>query len=199
MRAFIAIELPADVRQRLDSAGQALTTHLSEAGVASALRWSATSNLHLTLRFLGDTTAENRSALVHALQGITKAQSPFSLGLDGLGAFPNWGNPRVVWVGVTGDLDILQRVQRRVEEEVQGCGFAPESRPYHPHITLARAARDARRGTIRQAGELLSRQTKVAQQLGHWTVSELVLMRSELRPGGSVYTVLERFALAGGG
>jgi len=83
-----------------------------------------------------------------------------------------------------------------VEAGVQACGFAVERQGFHPHLTLARVSRDAQSGLIAQTGTFLAGQTALAQRLGQWEVSELVLMRSELRPGDAVYRVLDRFGLA---
>ena len=79
----------------------------------------------------------------------------------------------------------------------QACGFAVERQGFHPHATLAYVNQDAESGLIAQAGTLLAGQTKLAQSLGQWDVSELVLMGSELRPAGSVYTTLGRYGLSG--
>lgn len=196
MRTFIAVELTTELQQKLETSGQKLAAQLSAAGLEAAMRWTSTANYHLTLRFLGDTTDEQARALVPGLAEAAARWSPFALNLQGLGAFPHWRAPRVVWVGIDGQGKTLQRLQEQVEEVVQGCDFAPEQRPFHPHITLARAARHADRQTIRQAGTLLAAQAASATSLGRWKVSELVWMRSELRPAGPVYTVLERFGLA---
>jgi len=197
MRAFIAIEIPEELRTRLSAVRAELSHLLTAQQMASALRWSGTQNYHLTLRFLGE-TGEDQRACVEALLGrVTAHCPPFPLSLEGLGAFPNWRKMRVLWVGMTGDLPPLNTLQGRIESGAQACGFAVEPQGFHPHITLARTSREAPSGLISQAGALLAEQTKVARQLGQWEVSELVLMQSDLRPEGSVYTVLGRYQLGG--
>jgi 2'-5' RNA ligase len=200
MRTFIAVEIPSQLRSRLTSVRAKLATLLADNNAASSLRWSGEYNYHLTLRFLGDTTDAQRRCVGKMLDEVAAGSAPFSLELTGLGAFPNWRKMGVLWVGVAGDVPSLHSLQAAVEAGVQTCGFAAESRAFHPHATLARVRpgikRSAFKTQIAQAGALLAAQTKVAQQLGHWTVSELVLMRSDLQPGGMVYSRLGRFRLA---
>lgn len=197
MRTFIAIEIPEELRTGLSSVRAGLSALLAERQMASVLRWNSREKYHLTLRFLGDTTTSQRDAIEELLGDVARACPPFSLGLDGLGAFPNWRKMRVLWTGVTGDLPALLSLQARIESGVQSCGFVAERRGFHPHATLAYASKEANNRLIREAGELLSAQTKLAQSLGQWTISELLLMRSDLRPEGSVYTVQGRYPLGG--
>lgn len=197
MRTFIAVEVPAELRNRLSALAGELAAGLAEQNAASVLRWTEKSNYHLTLRFLGDTTPAQRQRIGEILERTTADCPSFSLMLDGLGAFPNWRKIRILWAGLVGDIERLERLQKEVEAGVQACGFAVERQGFHPHLTLARSSRDADNGLIAQAGSLLAGQTKLTQSLGQWNVSELVLMRSELGPAGSVYTVLGRFGLTG--
>ena len=197
MRTFIAVEIPPDLRNRLSAVAGELAAGLAEKNATSVLRWTAQSNYHLTLRFLGDTTPVQRNAIGAMLEETTADCPPFSLTLDGLGVFPNWRRMRVLWVGVGGDVQQLARLQGEVETGVQACGFAVDRQGFHPHATLARVNRNADNGLIAQASTFLAAQKKLAQKLGQWEVSELVLMASELRPTGSVYTALGRFGLAG--
>lgn len=195
MRAFIAIEIPAQLQNRLTSVSQALAALLE--GERSALRWSGAEKFHLTLRFLGETDADQQRCIDRTLREVASVSSPFGLTLGGLGAFPAWRKLRVLWAGVGGDVGALQRLQTGVETGVQACGFAAERQAFNPHITLARASRDADRLRTARAGALLAAQTEMAQSLGHWEVSELVLMRSDLQPGGAVHTPQGRYPLGG--
>ena len=197
MRTFIAVEIPEQLRSRLAAVAGELAALLAEHNAVSPLRWSDAEKYHLTLRFLGETTPAQRQQVSEMLEEAAAGSAPFSLALSGLGAFPNWRKMRVLWVGVAGEVKTLHGLQTRVEIGVQACGFAAESQTFHPHATLARVGREAETALLAQAGTRLAAQTKLAQSLGQWTVSELVLMQSELRPGGSVYTALGRFRLAG--
>ncbi|MBI3958786.1 MAG: RNA 2',3'-cyclic phosphodiesterase [Chloroflexi bacterium] len=197
MRTFIAIEIPKQLRDRLTAVCVELAALLSDDKFAPLLRWSDSGKYHLTLRFLGETTPAQRQSIGKMLGEVTANCPPFSLALDGLGAFPNWRKMRVLWVGMTGDVESLGRLQAEIERGTRTCGFAAESAAFHPHTTLARVSREADNVPISQAGALLAAQTVLAQSLGQWTVSELVLMRSDLQPGGAVYTPQSRYRLGG--
>ncbi|RLT42983.1 MAG: RNA 2',3'-cyclic phosphodiesterase [Chloroflexi bacterium] len=188
MRTFISVEIPEQMRQCLASVCAASATRLADEGLAPLLRWSDSGKAHLTLRFLGETSTAQRQTIGAMLGEVAAKHPPFSLALDGLGAFPNWRRLRVLWVGITGDLALLGRLQADIEQGARACGFAAESSAFHPHVTLARISRDADYRLISQVGALLSAQPALAQRLGQWRVSELVWMRSDLQPGGSLYT-----------
>ncbi len=198
MRTFIAIDIPEKLRTRLASVRAELAALLADQKMASVPRWNSHENYHLTLRFLGETTAEQRDAVGAMLADVAQGCAPFSLGLAGLGAFANWRQMRVLWVGVTGDLSTLLSVQAQIEGGVRACGFAADRLGYHPHATLAYVNKGVNRRLVQEAGTFLSAQTKLAQDLGQWKVSELVLMRSDPRPSGAEYTVLGRYRLGSG-
>jgi len=196
MRTFVAVEIPKELQERLTTLSDEMAVLLAGQKLARILRWSSAGKHHITLRFLGETTDGQRQCVGETLVHVAAQFSPFVLMLGGLGAFPAWPRLRVLWVGVAGDMQSLQRVQGKIETGVQGCGFSAERQRFHPHVTLARSNQNADDRTITQAGALLAAQTELAQSLGQWQVSELVLVRSDLRPEGSVYTPLERFPLA---
>src|SRR5689334_17455072 len=104
-------------------------------GVRSGVRWVRQTNLHLTLRFLGD-AAETRllTALDTGLAAIAAQTLPFSIEVRGTGAFPNLHHPRTLWLGLVGS--DLVRLAEQVEAAVVTCGFTPESRAYSPHLTI---------------------------------------------------------------
>ncbi|HRJ40893.1 MAG: RNA 2',3'-cyclic phosphodiesterase [Caldilineaceae bacterium] len=197
MRTFIAVEFPEPLRRELVALRQKLADCLAEAQMDAALRWSSADNYHLTLYFLGETSADQREAMSQGLADLCITLPPISLRLEGIGAFSNWQKMQVLWVGIEGELDRLSRLHSGVETVVTGCGFVPEGRRFHPHVTLARASREAESRLLAQAGALLAAQTALARSLGQWTVSEVVLMRSDPHPGGSVYTPLGRLPLGG--
>ena len=194
LRTFVAIDLPEPVRASLRAVQTQLQQNLRQANVPDVLRWSFVDNLHLTLRFLGDTLPEQRTGLIAHLQGVAQAWSPFELGVAGVGGFPNLRQPRVIWVGVTGALATLQGVQAAVEQAVQATGFAPETKGFSPHLTLARVRRQASRQDVQAAGQAITAFTQsiAAPDLSAtgFVVAHLVYYQSELRPSGSVYTPL---------
>lgn len=196
LRTFIAIDLPISIQAALATTQEQVQAFLRGQRLEQALRWSPIKNIHLTLRFLGDTTPQQREQVTSRLRVVAAKATPFTLRVDasgrGLGAFPNMRQLRVLWTGVGGELDALRRLQAEVEAAAQGAGFAPEEKPYSPHLTLARASRDADRRTLSQVGEAIGKYGEAyagAEPL-HFEVDRLIFYQSELAPGGSRYTPL---------
>lgn len=199
MRTFIAIELPLELKERIGALRDDVREQLASSGLDRRLSWTGDDKFHLTLRFLGETNPEQAEAIERQLAQMTARQRPFDLRVQELGAFPNWNRMRVLWVGVQGELDRLRRLQAQVEQAAQAGGFAPETKPFHGHITLARLRRGASRDEARRVSSLIQAEIVAHdwnRALGGWRVQELVFMRSELHPSGARYTVLDRFQLA---
>jgi len=194
MRTFIAIEIPRPLQQKLQRICDLLQTQLGqELGAYYAppiLRWSRVGNMHITLRFLGETTPTQRQIIETNLQGISTNQQPFAITIGELGGFPTLCQPRVIWRGVGGDLAQLNALQATIETGAQSAGFAAEKRAYTAHLTLARAQRQVPREDLRRIGQLLQN-TDMPKALS-FQVSEIVHMRSELNARGARYTPLIR-------
>jgi 2'-5' RNA ligase len=123
---------------------------------------------------------------------------PFALRVEGLGVFPSALRPRVIWVGLEGDLSALEALQQAVEASVGALGFRPEARDFKPHLTLGRVhdhVAHADRPSLGRALEALN-QNRVTSY-GEFTAQAVALIRSELRPTGAVYTQLFSAPLAG--
>lgn len=192
VRAFAALELPDAVLRRLAGLGAALRA----AGPPGLVRWSRPDGLHLTLQFYGDVQPERLAGLQAALAAIAAQSEPITLGLSGLGAFPDAAHARVVWVGVAGQVDRLRSLQGAIEAASSPLGFPAERRPFHPHLTLGRVGPTARPAQLQLLAAALAR-TRPAPG-PDFTLTELSLMQSQLRPGGSVYTRLSAAPLSGG-
>lgn len=185
-RLFIAIELPANVRKKLTDHIDRLRASVPGASAS----WSREENLHLTLKFLGDTPVAKAEALSQTAARAASAVHPFEILVRGCGAFPPRGQPRVLWVGIEDPSGQLGRLQTALEEECVGAGFAREQRPFHPHLTIARLRKP--RGS-RQLAELHKEIGFEAEPVG---VSALAVVRSELRSEGSRHTVISRHEFA---
>jgi 2'-5' RNA ligase len=185
LRLFFAVELPAEVRARVGEHIADLRARLPDVRAG----WERSEKLHVTLKFLGEIeqprVVELRSAAERAAQSV----SAFGLRIEGAGSFPPRGLPRVLWLGVADDSGALARLQDRLEEECESAGFAREARPFHPHLTIARLRRPE--GARRLA--LLHAEKGFAP--AEVSVADLVLLSSELGPGGSRYTELSRHRL----
>lgn len=155
------------------------------------MAWVAETNLHVTLKFLGQIEATRVAAIADAI-GVVAARTPsFELVVRGLGAFPTPARPRIVWVGLepAAPLAVLAGA---LDSALATLGFAREARPFAAHVTLGRV-RDSRRNPALAAA--LARPA----ECGRLTVARVALMRSELHPRGARYTELTSVVLAGAG
>lgn len=181
-RLFIALELPPNALEAVKQA----QADLSRLIPPHAARWVRPEGIHLTLKFLGEAPVEQIDDLKAALAEATAGHNGFELGIQGLGCFPNARRPRVVWLGITGDVQQLRALQADVEKSIAPLGYPTESRRFSPHLTLARAARRASRDDLEELGRVAEE-----KDLGHlvnWRVDSVSLMRSQLKPDGAVYT-----------
>lgn len=189
LRLFIAVKLSeslhstlADVQQRV----QQCDSH-------HAMRWVANDSLHLTLKFLGEAPTDHVGTITAAMQAAS-TQSPFTLHLERLGAFPDLCAPRVVWIGVTGDVPAVHHLRDSVERTVSALGFPTEARPFSPHLTLGRARPNLPKAALAAVGAELNKLT--IERIGSWQVADFVLMRSDLSPHGAVYSVVSQVTLS---
>lgn len=183
LRIFVACEIPDEWKQALGQAGRAL----SKSGL-SRLRWVRPEGIHLTLKFLGDVGRHLLPDIHGAMLAAGAARTPFELHLRGLGSFGGRGRIRVVWAGIEGDLAALRALQARMDDELDALGFARETRPFSPHLTLARVPENAAADIGVQVASAL-RQVGLPEP-APFTVEKLSLMRSQLGPGGASYTQL---------
>lgn len=177
MRAFIAIELTHEVHERLVAVKRELVRH------RAAVRWVRDDNLHLTIKFLGDVSAEALESLHGELTALLRATPPLAATVCGLGVFPDTRRPRVVWAGVT--CPGLGTVAAAVDAAAVRIGVAPETRPFSAHVTLGRVSGPARWAPLGR--EIAAR---AAEAFGACAIAALVAVRSDLRPDGALYTKL---------
>ena len=181
IRAFIAIELPQQIQQRLDQVISQLKSRLE----GSTIRWVPAENIHLTLKFLGEVSTANAEIFGKLLRAEAASCSHFEISVGGLGAFPNAHNPRVIWVGVEAPSDLIV-LQRLIEAATERLGYMKEDKPFSPHLTLGRVSRNATPRDARLIGEALE-STKVGF-LGAAHINAVHLFKSDLRTTGSIYT-----------
>ena len=176
MRLFVALNLPKPVREALWAAAAPVRE------LELPVKWVRGEGVHLTLKFLGDVADEREAELGAALTRAAAGTRGLALALGGFGVFPDFRRPRVVWVGIAPEPG-LEILQHRVEQEFAPLGFPTEARPFRPHVTLARAARDAR------PGDFAGLEAAIAQLEFSETalVSAVDLMQSTLQSGGTVY------------
>ena len=184
-RCFVAVELPEELRVRVDAALGSLR------GETRAVRWVPEQNLHLTLKFLGEVEEGRISAVTEALQSVSPTASPFRWELSSAGFFPPGKRPRVFWLGAGEGAEPLRKLAGAVGAALRSLGFQPEDRPFQPHLTVGRV-RDG--GRIEES--FFRRWEGLGgERFGAVLVNDLVLMQSELRPEGPLYTPIARVAL----
>jgi 2'-5' RNA ligase len=185
LRVFCAVELPDELRSRVSERVRRLRADFSDVRAS----WEKPEKLHITLKFLGDIEQARVELLSGAAERAVASLEPFELIIDEPGTFPPHGQPRVLWLGIVDVFGRLAFMQSALEEECAAVGFPRESRAFKPHLTLARIR------TPHGARELADAHRETPFEPQRFKVSELVLMLSELGPGGSRYTPLSRHRL----
>jgi 2'-5' RNA ligase len=184
-RMFCAIELPQEIRARAAAHIALLRSAVPDARAS----WDRAEKLHITTKFLGEIEVSRVQALSEAAGRAAREASPFDLTLEGAGVFPPRGLPKVLWLGITDAAGALAFLQLSLEETCAAAGFAREARPFHPHLTIARLR------STQGARRLAERHKEMGFQAAGFAVADLVVIRSELGPAGSRYTVVSRHRL----
>jgi len=179
MRLFVALDIPVEVRERLAEYMERVRL------LAPKARWARVEGLHVTLKFIGQTSDARVEELKGALASIKATFFPVRFA--GVGFFPNPKAARVFWAGVDG-YDSLPHLASTIDSALEKLGFPRETKPYHPHLTLARTS-------SRPLSELQPLLDDPPPQFGTMTAREFFLYQSQPQRGGSKYTKLERFAL----
>jgi 2'-5' RNA ligase len=183
IRAFIAISFPPEIYDRLDQVSRQLKERMPTAPV----RWVPVRNIHLTIKFLGNVSVANLEVLQTVMGSEAVRHPPFDLSLGELGAFPSANRPRVIWAGIEAPRG-LKGLQQSIEEATERLGYTREERPFSPHLTLGRVTRNASPEQARQIGEVV--QNMKVGFIGAARITKIHLYRSDLQPGGAVYTLM---------
>lgn len=186
MRLFLAIAITDKIRRAYGELLEELR------GTAPRAKWVRAENLHVTLKFLGETPAEKLEAAKRALDSA-RSPEPVQLTFRGLGFFPNEKRPRVFWAGMEASPN-LQTLAAEIDRLVHQLGFALEQRPFTPHLTLARFDPPGVRPDLLEA--IRARST---QCFGALAAPEFQLIESRLKPAGAEYTTVHTVHFAPGG
>ncbi|MDI6742456.1 MAG: RNA 2',3'-cyclic phosphodiesterase [Smithella sp.] len=187
IRAFLAIEPPEDILQKISGLQEKLKREIS-----GRLSWTRPQGQHLTLKFFGDISKEDVNNISAAVQRRVVAEQKLNLKVETLGVFPDARRPRVLWCGVTGDVEELIALQKKLDGDFAALGFPAEDRSFKAHLTLARI-KDSREMT--GMSEALKKFDTFTA--GEFIGEELILFQSNLTPQGAVYIKLAEFALSG--
>jgi 2'-5' RNA ligase len=185
IRSFIAIDLPEETRKALAAVQEQLKQSRAR------VRWVRVNGIHLTLKFLGNIHPDQVENIALAVAEEVRDEPPITLGATGLGAFPSRRKPRVIWIGMEGEVQRLTRIQARVENALEPLGFVREKRPFRPHLTIGRVKDRRRLQSLIDAMATLD-----MPQFDSFDVTEIILYKSDLRPTGAIYTKLHRMPLA---
>ena len=182
LRAFIAVELPLEIRQNVQRATSSLRRD-----TGPLIRWVALENMHLTLKFLGDIPSENVEVLTQLTDAQADSFNSFDIHLSGIGAFPGPKRPRVIYIGIQAPAE-LEEFQRQVESATRRLGYKPEERVFAPHLTIGRVRQHVGGDDQQKIRRLLEAST--IDSLGTARVNSVHLYKSDLKPNGPVYTKL---------
>lgn len=178
IRSFIALPLPPEVQSALGGVAQQL------AAQSQGVKWVQPANIHLTLRFLGDTDPTRVADLGAGLDQLAAAHAPFPLRLGQVGAFPSQRRARVLWVGIEEKGEDLSPLQRAVEALALSLGWQRETQPFKPHLTL---------GRVREGGSVPQEVPSVPPL--EFRADRIELIESRLRSEGAQYLALHRAVL----
>jgi 2'-5' RNA ligase len=171
VRAFLAIPLPEPLQRRIATLQSELASTLP------GIRWVRPATIHLTLRFFGETGADDLEKIRASMLSVKLGINPCQIDLQGLGAFPDRRRPRVVWIGLAPPEPLLS-LQQRCEEALGRAGISREPRPFAPHLTIGRFRVRGPDLTALLAGQ-------DGRRFGTMPLAQLVLYESRLRPDGA--------------
>lgn len=183
LRAFIAIEIPKSIQESI----QKETVNLRKVVDTSLVRWTSCSNIHLTLKFLGDVSDSNLQFIKQMLTQECAEQPAFDLQVGKLGSFPTSKRPRVIWIGLNAPGQLAE-LQRSIESAASRLGYEKEERGFSPHLTIGRVRQNLSAADLGRIHTALE-STHVGM-LGTITINSVHLYKSDLQLTGSVYTQL---------
>jgi 2'-5' RNA ligase len=183
VRTFIAIDLPEAVVKKIEG----IISYLKTQTPSKAIKWVSAENLHLTLKFLGEVPESKleqiKTLTLEAVQGI----SPFVITVEGLGMYPNYKNPRVIWLGIKNEKPLVS-IAVQLDQILTSADIPREKRAFSPHLTIGRIRRRATPDEVIKVGATVA-QFKV-DRLGDVPVETIRLYQSDLKPQGPIYSPL---------
>jgi len=183
LRCFIAIDIPDQIKRDIGELIEIFKKYDTD------VKWIAHENIHITLKFLGNTHVDLIHEICKSLGNILLPFEPFYIKIYSVGVFPNRKYPRIIWIGIE-DSEILIRLQRDVEESMALLGYQKEDRKFHPHLTVGRVR--SPKGISNLINELDIFKEK---HFGNVKVEDVKLMESRLKPSGAQYFCLHKIPL----
>ncbi len=177
MRLFIGVRIPDEIKERISEVIRRLELKVREARIV------APANLHITLKFLGEVPEDRIAGISDILADIAKDYAPFRAEVKDAGVFPDLKSPRVFWIGCDSG-GKLKKLSALIENRIEAEGFEKESR-FKEHITVARFKSTPKAVFLK---EIIAKYEE--ETFGYMEVKAIELIKSDLKPSGSVYTVL---------
>ncbi len=187
IRSFLAFELPGEIKETVRRVHQEL------AGSPLDVKWVRPANVHLTVVFLGNVARDELGPLGEEVNRVCLKYGQFQIRLKGMGVFGGLKSPRVLWLGLTGDVERMGFFRDAISKRIARFGIRQEKRPFRPHLTLGRFRKGAKGGERLKA--VLDKHAELSSPIH--TLHELTLFRSELRPDGARYTKIDSWQLEG--
>jgi len=189
LRLFLAIDIPPHARETVVSIQNRFKTLDLNAS------WVRPGNIHLTLKFLGDTPSERVVDIRKIVSEVVKPSPVFKVALDGAGVFPNYKNPRVLWINLKDPYNRLKILKEKIDAKMGQFGVLSGKKKFNPHLTLARMKH--RKGKVRESFEQLKQKIESIPPIDikFFKVGSVKLIQSDLTPEGPIYTALGEFPL----
>jgi 2'-5' RNA ligase len=183
MRTFIAVELPETIKEKIGE----LQAPLKKTN--AFVSWVKPENIHITLKFLGEVPEEKINEVFSAAEVAFKEAKKFKMNLKGMGAFPDFRRPRVIWIGTGKGGEELSDMATKIEDQTEKIGYPKEKRKFSPHFTMGRVKSPK---NIEKLMELVKSSDFETEDI---EVNEVTVMKSQLHPAGAIYTPLKKIAL----
>ena len=185
IRSFLAFELPHDVRKKVAK----ISGEIKKTGLNA--KWVKPANIHLTVIFMGNIDEEDIPGIISKIDNVACLYKNFDISLGGMGLFPDLRRPRIIWLGLDGETDRLSSLRNDLQKSLESFGIKQERRPFNPHLTLGRFRKPVKDRALLN---------KIIDEYGNIggpeeKLCELVMFKSELKPGGAVYTRIHSWPL----
>ncbi len=188
MRTFLALPLAEMFQSEIEACTKSLKSY------ANGIKWVAPEQVHITLHFFGETRQEELQTIQEHVGVVTERYGALKLGLQEIGFFPSPAKPRIIWIGVSGDVTLLAQMQREIEQELRDSGFAIEDRPFQAHATIGRVKRQGQE--IQRFSQRIEKQKSPVLRTELRSFDHIALFKSLLTPQGPHYEILQIFLLS---
>ncbi len=195
MRIFISVNLPAPAQKELAKLVKKWEKF------HWPVRWEKVEKIHLTLAFLGKAKSPSQrlvglwpKKLKVVIKLAVREIKPFEVGVKGLGAFPDFVRPRIVWLGLKGDLQSLARLQKQISQELSAAGFEFSQRPFRPHLTIGRVKKGISKGALADLGKKVRQHCEINFE-NKIPVNSVAIIQSQLQRPASIHTKLAEVKL----